>query len=133
MNAVSSTPVAGRDETLVQVQNRALWLAMQMVHHANQTRTVAGVKVGGHMTSSSSVVTILTFLFFEFLRADDKIAVKPHASPVYHALQFLLGNLDAKYLKELRAFKGLQSYPRDRKSTRLDSSHERLSRMPSSA
>jgi pyruvate dehydrogenase E1 component len=105
------TVAINRDATLVQIQNRALWLAVQMVHHANQTRTVEGVKVGGHMTSSASVVTILTFLFFEYLRADDKIAVKPHASPVFHALQFLLGNLDGKYLKELRAFKGLQSYP----------------------
>ncbi len=105
------TVAANRDAALVQIQNRALWLAVQMVHHANKVRTVEGVKVGGHMTSSASVVTILTYLFFEYLRADDKIAVKPHASPVYHALQFLLGNLDAKYLKELRAFKGLQSYP----------------------
>jgi pyruvate dehydrogenase E1 component len=112
MNAVLSTPVAGRDETLAQIQNRALWLAVQMIYHANKTRTGPdGVKVGGHMASSASTVTILTYLFFEFLRADDKIAVKPHASPVYHALQFLLGNLEPRYLKELRAFKGLQSYP----------------------
>ena len=96
---------AGHDQALVQIQNRALWLAMQMVYHANKTRTGPdGVKVGGHMASSASTVTVLTYLFFEYLRADDKIAVKPHASPVYHALQFLLGNLDAKYLKELRAF-----------------------------
>lgn len=111
MNPVLSRPVAGRDETLAQIQNRALWLAVQMVHHANKARTVEGVKVGGHMASSASTVTILTYLFLEYLSADDKIAIKPHASPVYHALQFLLGNLDAKYLKELRAFKGLQSYP----------------------
>ncbi len=112
MNAVLSAPAVGRDETLVQIQNRALWLAVQMVHHANKTRTGPdGVKVGGHMASSASSVTILTYLFCEFLRADDKIAVKPHASPVYHALQFLLGNLEPRYLKEHRAFKGLQSYP----------------------
>ena len=112
MNAVLSKPVAGRDETLAQIQNRALWLAVQMVYHANKARTGPdGVKVGGHMASSASTVTILTYLFFEFLRADDKIAVKPHASPVYHALQFLLGNLEPRYLQELRAFKGLQSYP----------------------
>jgi pyruvate dehydrogenase E1 component len=111
MNAVLSKPTTSRDEVLVEVQNRALWLAVQMVHHANKTRTVEGVKVGGHMASSASTVTILTYLFLEYLRAEDQIAVKPHASPVYHALQFLLGNLDAAYLKELRAFKGLQSYP----------------------
>lgn len=111
MNAVLSPPAVGRDATLVQIQNRALWLAVQMVHHANKTRTVEGVKVGGHMASSASTVTILTYLFCEFLRGDDKIAVKPHAAPVFHALQFLLGNLAGKFLKELRAFKGLQSYP----------------------
>jgi len=103
---------AGQDPVLVQIQNRVLWLAMQMVYHANKTRTGPdGVKVGGHMTSSASIVTILTYLFFEYLRADDKIAIKPHASPVYHAIQFLLGNLEPQYLKALRAFKGLQSYP----------------------
>ncbi|MGA9453380.1 MAG: 1-deoxy-D-xylulose-5-phosphate synthase N-terminal domain-containing protein [Verrucomicrobiia bacterium] len=103
---------AGHDPVLIRIQNRALWLAMQMVYHANKTRTGPdGVKVGGHMASSASIVTILTYLFFEYLRADDKIAIKPHASPVYHAIQFLLGNLDPQYLKALRAFKGLQSYP----------------------
>src|ERR1700759_276330 len=107
MNAVA----ANRGELLGQVQQRALWLAVQMVYHANKTRTIEGVKVGGHMGSSASTVTILTYLFCEFLRGGDKVAVKPHASPIFHALQFLLGNLDAKYLKELRAFKGLQSYP----------------------
>lgn len=112
MNAVLSRPATGRDDILARIQDRALWLAVQMVYHANQARSGAdGVKVGGHMASSASAVTILTYLFFEFLRAEDKIAVKPHASPVYHALQFLLGNLEARYLKELRAFQGLQSYP----------------------
>ena len=112
MNAVLNPVASPRNATLCQIQNRALWLAMQMVYHANQTRTGPdGVKVGGHMASSASSVTVLTYLFFEYLRADDKIAVKPHASPVYHALQFLLGNLDGRYLKALRAFKGLQSYP----------------------
>ena len=112
MNAVSNPDAAACDVTLRQIQNRALWLAMQMVFHANQTRANPdGLKVGGHMASSASTVTVLTYLFFEHIRADDKIAVKPHASPVYHALQFLLGNLEPQHLKSLRAFKGLQSYP----------------------
>jgi pyruvate dehydrogenase E1 component len=112
MNAVLSKPVAGRDETLEQIQNRALWLAVEMIHHANQARTGPdGVKVGGHMASCASTVTVLTYLFFEFLRGGDLIAVKPHAAPVFHALQFLLGNLEPRYLEELRAFHGLQSYP----------------------
>lgn len=112
MSAVTNPPADARNGTLQQIQNRALWLAMQMISHANQTRTGPdGVKVGGHMASSASTVTILTYLFFEYLRADDRIAVKPHASPVYHAIQFLLGNLAPKHLKSLRAFQGLQSYP----------------------
>lgn len=94
MSAVLNPETAAQDATLHQIQNRVLWLAMQMIAHANQTRTGPdGVKVGGHMASSASIVTILTYLFFVYLRADDRIAVKPHASPVYHAIQFLLGNL----------------------------------------
>jgi pyruvate dehydrogenase E1 component len=112
MSTVSIPTASGRDALLRQIENRALWLAMQMVYHANQPRPgLEGVKVGGHMASSASTVTVLTYLFFEYLRADDRIAVKPHASPVFHALQFLLGKLEARYLKRLRAFKGLQSYP----------------------
>ncbi|MBP7825416.1 MAG: pyruvate dehydrogenase [Verrucomicrobia bacterium] len=112
MSAVLNPETAAQDATLHQIQNRVLWLAMQMIAHANQTRTGPdGVKVGGHMASSASIVTILTYLFFVYLRADDRIAVKPHASPVYHAIQFLLGNLAPEHLKSLRAFQGLQSYP----------------------
>ncbi len=112
MSMAPSPITSGRDALLRQIQNRALWLAMQMVFHANRARAGAdNVKVGGHMASSASTVTVLTYLFFEYLRAEDKLAVKPHASPVFHALQFLLGNLEPRYLKLLRAFKGLQSYP----------------------
>ncbi|MEK7422602.1 MAG: hypothetical protein AAB131_02050, partial [Actinomycetota bacterium] len=57
------------------------------------------------------MVTILTALYFHFLRAGDRVSIKPHASPAYHAVQYLLGNLDRKYLTTLRAFHGLQSYP----------------------
>jgi pyruvate dehydrogenase E1 component len=39
------------------------------------------------------------------------VSVKPHASPVLHAINYLLGELDEKYLPTLRAFGGLQSYP----------------------
>ena len=70
-----------------------LWLAVNMVHHANQVRpNPDGLKVGGHQASSSSVVTLLTSLYFDFIKTGDKIAIKPHASPVYHAIQYLLGN-----------------------------------------
>jgi pyruvate dehydrogenase E1 component len=85
---------------------------MSIVHHANKVRTTAsGVKVGGHQASSASVVSIMTALWFEHLRAPDRVSVKPHASPVLHAIEYLLGQLDPSYLPTLREFGGLQSYP----------------------
>ena len=99
------------DTTLRQIQDRVLWLAMQMVHYANNVRHSPDGKVGGHQASSASVVTILTSLYFDYMRAGDRISVKPHASPVFHAIQYLLGNLDGEYLKTLRGFHGLQAYP----------------------
>jgi pyruvate dehydrogenase E1 component len=89
-----------------------LWLATAMVHHANKVRkTRSGVKVGGHQTSSASMVSLMTALYFAHLEAPDRVSVKPHASPVLHAINYLLGRLDAEYLTTLRAYKGLQSYP----------------------
>ncbi len=102
----------GRDRTLLKIQDRVLWLAMNMVHYANNVRpALDGIKVGGHQASSSSVATILTSLYFDFMRAGDRISIKPHASPTFHAVQYLLGNLDSEYLKTLRGFHGLQAYP----------------------
>ena len=99
-------------EVLEAVQRRVLWLATSIVHHANKVRTTAsGVKVGGHQASSASMVGIMTALYFEHLRAPDRVSVKPHAAPVLHAINYLLGTLDRKYLTTLRAFGGLQSYP----------------------
>ncbi len=100
-----------RDTTLRQIQERVLWLATQMVHYANNVRHSPDGKVGGHQASSASVVTIMTSLYFDYMRAGDRISVKPHASPVFHAIQYLLGNLDGEYLKTLRGFHGLQAYP----------------------
>jgi pyruvate dehydrogenase E1 component len=94
------------------VQNRVLWLATSIVHHANKVRqTPSGVKVGGHQASSASMASIMTALYFAHLRGPDRVSVKPHASPVLHAIQYLLGRLDAQYLTTLREFGGLQSYP----------------------
>jgi pyruvate dehydrogenase E1 component len=94
------------------IQKRVLWLATRIVDAANHDRPGGdGLKVGGHQASSASVVTILTALYFAYLDAADRVSVKPHASPVYHAIQYLLGNLDRSYLTTLRAFGGLQSYP----------------------
>ncbi len=97
---------------LESVQRRVLWLATSMVHHANKVRSSeSGVKVGGHQASSASMVGIMSALWFEHLRAPDRVSVKPHAGPVLHAINYLLGRLDRSYLTELRAFGGLQSYP----------------------
>jgi pyruvate dehydrogenase E1 component len=94
------------------IQERVLWLATRIVDAANHDRdTGDGVKVGGHQASSASLVTVMTALYFAYLDAPDKVSVKPHASPVFHAIQYLLGNLDRGYLPTLRAFGGLQSYP----------------------
>jgi pyruvate dehydrogenase E1 component len=99
-------------EVLEAVQRRVLWLAVSMVHHANKVRaSSSGVKVGGHQASSASMVGIMSALYFEHLRAPDRVSVKPHAAPVLHAINYLLGRLDERYLTELRAFGGLQSYP----------------------
>jgi len=97
---------------LEEIQQRVLWLATRIVDTANHDRdTGDGVKVGGHQASSASLVTVMTALYFAHLDAPDKVSVKPHASPVFHAIQYLLGNLDRGYLPTLRAFGGLQSYP----------------------
>src|SRR5947209_11643982 len=100
-------------ETLERVQQRVLWLATRMVHEANHIRPSADhTKVGGHQASSASVVSIVTALYFGgWLRAGDRVSIKPHASPVFHAVQYLLGNLDRRYLTTLRDFGGLQAYP----------------------
>ncbi len=98
--------------TLESIERRLLWLSTQIVHHANNVRPNPDKsKVGGHQASSASVVTILTALYFSFLRAGDRVSIKPHASPVFHAAQYLLGRLDRSYLPTLREFGGLQAYP----------------------
>ena len=89
-----------------------LWLATAIVHHANRVRpNASGVKVGGHQASSASMVSLMTALWFATLEAPDRVSVKPHASPVLHAINYLLGRLDREYLTTLRQFGGLQSYP----------------------
>ena len=98
-------------ETLDNIQRRVLWLAVRMVDHANRERPPGEIKVGGHQASSASMIGIMTALWFGHLSGDDKVAVKPHASPVYHAIKYLTGELDRSYLTRLRDLGGLQSYP----------------------
>jgi len=98
--------------TLRQVADRVRWLSTSIVDAANRGRpNHSGVKVGGHQASSASMVEIMTALWFHCLTADDRVSVKPHASPALHAINYLLGDLDAKYLPTLREKGGLQSYP----------------------
>ncbi|SHN85655.1 pyruvate dehydrogenase E1 component [Geodermatophilus obscurus] len=101
-----------QDRALREIEQRVLWLATAIVDHANRLRpNPTGLKVGGHQASSASMVTIMTALWLEQLSASDRVSVKPHASPVLHALEYLLGQLDPSYLPRLREFGGLQSYP----------------------
>ena len=105
--------VPDRLDTLREIEQRILWLSTLMIHHANNVRPNPDkpTKVGGHQASSASVVTILTALYFHHLRAGDRVSIKPHASPAYHSIQYLLGQLDRSYLTMLRQYGGLQSYP----------------------
>ena len=98
-------------QVLDSIQRRVLWLAVRMVDHANHDRPAGEVKVGGHQASSASMIGIMTALWFGHLTGDDKVAVKPHASPVYHAIKYLTGELDGSYLTRLRELGGLQAYP----------------------
>lgn len=115
LSAVSSATPLGVDNEIAvldAVQRRVLWLASSMVRHANTVRpNASGLKVGGHQASSASIVSIMTALWFAHLRAGDRVAVKPHAAPVLHAIEYLLGLLDERQMESLRAFGGLQSYP----------------------
>lgn len=96
--------------TLKEIEQRVLWLATRIIDHANR-RGATDVKVGGHQASSASIVSIMTALWFSHLNGEDKVAVKPHASPVYHAIKYLTGELDRSYLTTLRQRGGLQAYP----------------------
>src|SRR5437763_122761 len=97
---------------LTAIEQRVLWLATAIVHQVNRVRpNPSGLKVGGHQASCASLVSIMTSLWFRHLRPEDRVSVKPHASPVLHAINYLLGELDEAYLPTLREFDGLQSYP----------------------
>ncbi|NQV84658.1 MAG: transketolase [Rhodospirillales bacterium] len=106
---------------LRELEKKVLWLSSWMVHNANVLRDKSpgsgGLKVGGHQASCASVSALMTALYFHTLRPEDRVAVKPHASPVFHAIQYLLGNQTLDKLKNFRAFGGAQSYPSRTKDT----------------
>ena len=94
------------------VEQRLLWLSHWMIHNANHIRTkTGGIKIGGHQASSASMVSIMTALYFAVLRPEDRVAVKPHAAPVFHAIQYLMGRLSRERMENFRGFHGVQSYP----------------------
>ncbi len=106
------TGKADRLKLLSDLERKVLWLATWTIHNANHLRdTGDGVKVGGHQASSASLATIMTALYFAVLKPQDRVAVKPHASPVFHAIQYLLGKQSLEKLQAFRAFGGAQSYP----------------------
>jgi pyruvate dehydrogenase E1 component len=97
---------------LRELEKKVLWLASWTIHHANHIRANEdGLKVGGHQASSASLATIMTALYFNALRPQDRVAVKPHASPNFHAIQYLLGRQTREKLEGFRGYKGAQSYP----------------------
>jgi pyruvate dehydrogenase E1 component len=127
MRTKASAPAAGRPKPkdkskdkqgpaplalLRQLERKVLWLSSWMIHNANHLRDSRdGLKVGGHQASSASVATILSALYFHILRPQDRVAVKPHASPVFHAIQYLLGHQTREPMERFRALGGAQSYP----------------------
>ncbi len=108
---LSAPPQPSRNlATLEEIERRLLWLSVRMIDHANH-RGETEIKVGGHQASSASMVSIMTALWFGHIGGEDKVAIKPHASPLYHSIKYLTGELDRSYLTRLRDFGGLQSYP----------------------
>ncbi len=94
------------------LERKVLWLSSWMIHHANHVRPHRdGLKVGGHQASSASLATVMTALYFDVLRPEDRVAVKPHASPAFHAIQYLLGLQTREAMENFRALGGAQSYP----------------------
>jgi pyruvate dehydrogenase E1 component len=103
---------------LTALERKVLWLATWTIHNANHLRENSdGVKVGGHQASSASLAAIMTALYFHTLRPQDRVAVKPHAAPNFHAIQYLLGRQSRDKLEAFRGYKGAQSYPSRTKDT----------------
>jgi pyruvate dehydrogenase E1 component len=108
----SAPAAATSGDVLDEIAAHVLWTSTAMIHHANRIRpNPSGLKVGGHQASCASMVSIMTSLWFTQLQSGDRVSVKPHASPVLHSINYLLGTLDPSHLTSLREFGGLQSYP----------------------
>ena len=104
--------VSDKLAVLRELERKILWLSSWMIHNANHVRESRdGIKVGGHQSSCASVATLMSALYLNVLNPEDRIAVKPHASPVFHAIQYLLGNQELEHIQNFRAKGGAQSYP----------------------
>src|SRR5947209_7259947 len=110
--ALIRTVPPDRLTALHQVERKLLWLSAWMIHNANHIRPNRdGLKVGGHQASCASVISIMAALYFEILRPQDRVAVKPHAAPVFHAINYLFGRQTRERMKGLRQLGGVQPYP----------------------
>src|SRR5579863_8880360 len=99
-------------DLIAELDRKVHWLSAWTIHHANHLRESRdGLKVGGHQASSASMASIMSALYFSVLQPDDRVAVKPHASPVFHAIQYLYGRQSLDQLQRFRALGGAQSYP----------------------
>src|SRR6516165_12437091 len=118
---VASTQVGSRADlvsNLSALEERLRWLSSWMIHNANNIREKRdGLKVGGHQASSTSITTIMAVLYFHALRAQDKVAVKPHAGPVLHSIHYLLDEQSLDKMQRFRGLGGVQSYPSRTKDT----------------
>tara|TARA_B100000287_G_scaffold150383_1_gene142148 strand:+ start:45 stop:2324 length:2280 start_codon:yes stop_codon:yes gene_type:complete len=101
-----------KDKILSEIEKKVLWLSCWMIHNANHIRdNEDDIKVGGHQASCASMVSMMVALYFNFLKPEDRVAVKPHASPVFHAIQYLFGLQTREKIENFRGFNGAQSYP----------------------
>ncbi|HZH25734.1 MAG TPA: 1-deoxy-D-xylulose-5-phosphate synthase N-terminal domain-containing protein [Azospirillaceae bacterium] len=118
LSPATSQDAGRRLDYLRALERKVLWLSSWMIHNANHIRPSRdGLKVGGHQASSASVAALMTALYFDVLKPEDRVAVKPHASPVFHAIQYLLGRQTRDKLEQFRAMGGAQSYPSRTKDT----------------
>ena len=110
--ATSASAVPDSAALLDQLERKLLWLSAWMIHNANHIRPNRdGLKVGGHQASCASCISILAALYFAILRPQDRVAVKPHAGPVVHAINYLRGRQTLEKMQDFRKRGGAQSYP----------------------
>lgn len=112
MSEMLSRDRSGLIDSLGLLDTRLRWLSSWTIHNANHLRPkLDGLKVGGHQASCASITAIMAALYFHALRPQDKVAVKPHAGPVLHAIHYLLGQQSRDQLERFRGLGGVQSYP----------------------